>query len=67
MRNDIIAMIEDMATFPYPQICRHLVALNLIDILEKHGEPITEDFKALAKSFCQANDQKALYHLNKIK
>ena len=49
--------IRRLMQFRFPQICRHLVALELLTILEQHGATIDPE---LATAITQADDWKAL-------
>jgi hypothetical protein len=57
MENDILRMIYNLMKFPFPQICRHLVATDLLSLLEKHGHPVSPE---LAKAVVQADDLTAI-------
>lgn len=46
-------MIVGLLKFPYLQICRHLVALELLSLLEKNGYEISEE---LAKYISKASE-----------
>ena len=61
---DLITLLEGLLTYPYPNICRHFVAGELLSIFEKHNIPVTNE---LAKAVVQCDDDKALEHLNKLK
>ncbi len=37
MTNDLMQMVKGLLNFPYPQICRHSVALDILCILEKNN------------------------------
>lgn len=53
---DIWKMVERAATaLPFPTICRHRVALDLLELLESHGEIIPPE---LCKAVCDADDAK---------
>lgn len=54
---EIIKLVEGCLKLPYPRICRHQVALDLLDVLERSGEYISP---VLAKAICDAEDNKAL-------
>lgn len=60
----IFAAIEKLMHFPFPQVCRHLVALELLSILEQHGATVSEE---LARAICQAKDEEALTLLQQRK
>jgi hypothetical protein len=53
----ILKQIEWLMKFPYPTICRHLVAANLLSTLEEHGYPVS---KELARAVVGADDDAAL-------
>lgn len=53
IEKDIYKMIIGLLKFPYPQICRHLVALELLSLLEKNGYEISEE---LAKYISKASE-----------
>lgn len=50
-------VIERLLKFPYPQICRHSVALDLLSLIEDGGEVIDPE---LVKAITQADDIKSL-------
>jgi hypothetical protein len=49
--------IRVLLNFPYPQICRHSVAADLLSILEEHGVPVSAE---LASAVVRAEDDEAL-------
>jgi hypothetical protein len=53
----LLRMVRRLLEFPYPQICRHSVACDLLSLLEEHGYPVTD---ALAAAVVRADDGKAL-------
>jgi hypothetical protein len=53
----IMAMIAGTIAFPYPKICKHLVAADLLSLLEEHGFPVTTE---LAGAVVNADDEVAL-------
>jgi len=53
----IIHIIERMMRFPYPTICRHSVAADLLSLLEEYGRPVSTE---LARAIVQADDDTAL-------
>lgn len=59
-----ITLIERLLKFPYPQICRHSVALDLLSCLEENGKPMPTE---LVKAVCRAEDKEALDILNQVK
>ena len=48
--------------FPYPTICRHLVAADMLSALEEHGYPVS---RRLVKAVVDADDEAALEALAK--
>lgn len=59
-RADVLTLVKNAIAFPFPQICKHTVAANLLSMLEKRGEPVTESFQRLVKAVTQAKDEDAL-------
>jgi hypothetical protein len=57
----LLRMVRRLLEFPYPQICRHSVACDLLSLLEEHGYPVTD---GLAAAVVRADDGKALELLN---
>lgn len=57
MKNKIKKLIYNYLNFPFPQICRHSVVLDLLNLLETEGWAISED---LARAVCRAWDDEAL-------
>ena len=53
----IYGMIRGLLNFPYPQICRHAVALDLLNLLEQNGATLNSD---MVIHIVQADDEKAL-------
>jgi len=51
--------------FPFPQICVHSVAGNLLSLLEENGVEPTPDFVALARAVVRAENEDALEILGK--
>ena len=60
---DIYPMIRRLLRFPFPQICRHFMALNLLSLLEQKGMVISV---ALAKAIMEGDDETALIELEKL-
>lgn len=54
---DIWEQIQWLLSFPYPTVCRHLVACNLLDLLERRGAAIPS---GLAEAVVRAKDHEAL-------
>lgn len=61
--DDVLKMIRNLMKFPFPQICRHAVALDLISILEEKGWNPPND---LVKAVTRAWDDIALEELAKL-
>jgi hypothetical protein len=53
----LVIMIKRLLNFPYAKICRHSVAADLLDRLERAGAPVSME---LAKAIIDANDERAL-------
>lgn len=62
--SEIVKMIERFLTFPFPQICRHSVACDLLNLLEIHGVKITSE---LADAVVRAEDDVALDLIKELK
>lgn len=60
----ILQVVERMLKFPAPVICRHHVAAILLDVLKRHGFPLTNE---LAKAVVGADDETALKLLTAVK
>lgn len=50
-------MVKKLLEFPYPQICRHSVAYDLLSIIEEYGGDVPNE---LAQAVTQADDERAL-------
>lgn len=57
MEEDILKLIRQYLLFPFPQICRHLFVLDLLNLLEKHGTRVNPE---LVRAVTQADDCTAL-------
>jgi hypothetical protein len=55
--NAVLDEVRWLLKFPSSQVCRHLIAGRLLNILEKHGYPLTAD---LAGAVVRAEDDQAL-------
>lgn len=53
----VLREIVWLLNFPYPQVCRHLVAGRLLDAMEMHGYPLSAE---LAGAVACAKDDEAL-------
>lgn len=60
----VFEIIRNLLGFPYPQICRHLVALDLLSLLIEHGVNVDEN---LIKAVVSCDDIEALELLSKHK
>lgn len=60
---DILALVRGAVRFPYPQVCKHLVALDLLNMLGEKGYNVRED---LAAAIVEARDEDALAILGLI-
>ena len=49
--------VERLVDYPFPQICRHVVAADFLEKLEELGEPVTAE---LAGAVVRAEDWDAL-------
>jgi hypothetical protein len=54
---DVYDVVRGLLEFPYPTICRHLVAGNLLDLLEQRGHAVDDD---LVRAVVRADDARAL-------
>lgn len=60
---DILEVVKKLIEFPYPQVCRHYVAANLLDLLERKGYSLSS---SLAKSVVKCDDERALLEIETI-
>jgi hypothetical protein len=60
---DIYKIIKKLIEFPYSQICVHLVACDLLSLLESKGHPVD---KELAKALVRAEDDVSLPLIEKM-
>lgn len=64
LKKDLLKEVRHMVNFPFAQICRHSVALNILSIMEKNGYVLPPELvKAVSES--SAGDTKALEILEK--
>jgi hypothetical protein len=61
VRRLLIRLVE----FPYPQICRHFAALDILNEIQPTAPD--EDFKELVRAFSTADDQNARRLLDIVK
>jgi len=59
----VMKMLCGLLKFPYPQICRHSVALDIMSCMEENGQTLP-NWKELLAAVTQANDGEALRLLN---
>jgi hypothetical protein len=57
----LLKFIKRTIEFPYPQICKHLVASNLLSIMEENGFDLSQE---LAKAVINADDDKSIDLIN---
>ena len=55
----VMKMLRGLMKFPYPQICRHSVALDIMSCMEENGRMLP-NWKELVTTVVQANDDEAL-------
>ena len=60
---DIYSIITKLIEFPNGQICKHLVACNLLSMLDGNGFSLDEQ---LVKNIVDEEDEEALDILNEI-
>lgn len=60
---EVLGMVKRLMSLPFPQICRHSVALDLLSALESKGwNPPAK----LCKAICQADDCEALKEIENL-
>lgn len=55
--DDVLKLVKDMMSYPFPQICRHDVALRLMDALQRKGWKAPDD---LCRAVVKCQDDEAL-------
>lgn len=60
---DIYKMIKRCLNLPVSKLCKHGVALDLLDLLEKKGHTLDNDF---VKAVSNADDGKALLRFSEL-
>lgn len=60
---DVLRFIRNVIDFPYPQICKHLVAGELLSVLETHGLVVPA---ALSRAVISADDDRAIAILEEV-
>ena len=60
MKNDILALMRRLVTFPQATICVHAVACELLNILTTHGYDPPDE---LVVALVDRDDQTALKHI----
>jgi len=63
IERQLLNFVKRAIEFPYPQICKHMVAADLLSLLEERGLPIPEE---LAKAVVQADDETAIKLIDEI-
>lgn len=59
LKEDLYEMIERLLRFPYREICVHSVAIDILSVLERHGEIVDDSLvRAIFKN--SAGDKEAL-------
>jgi hypothetical protein len=68
MKTDLLKLIIRMVNFPESTVCRHAVALDLLNLLEKHDMLPKADVAVLAKCLCDGceGDSLALSALKQL-
>ena len=61
---DIVRIVDGLLKFPFPQICRHSVALDLLSLLKENGIDVSEE---LAVAVIKADDDTALSLIEDLK
>lgn len=64
--DQVLACIKRLLEFPFPQICRHLAACDLLDLLERNGFVLPPGL-ALAVVRGSNGDAEALSIVEKIR
>lgn len=57
IERQLLGYVKRALEFPFPQICKHMVAADLLSLLEERGLPIPDE---LAKAVVQADDETAI-------
>ena len=65
LKDSIYEYVKHLVSINQPQICRHLVALNLLDLLERHGESLNIGLVE-ALNECSNGDERALKIIDKL-
>lgn len=58
--DDMLKLVEDLVSFPFPQVCKHLAAGWIVYLLESKGLLSHEQAYALADKLCRADDEGSL-------
>ncbi len=61
--HEVFRLVRGLIKFPYSKICVHMVASDLLSLLEKYGYSIPAE---LAQAVVRAEDDKALIILKDI-
>lgn len=55
--SSLLCMVKKLLEFPFPQICRHSVACDLLSLLEENGVEISHE---LAEAVVKCDDERGL-------
>ena len=62
----LFKLVEGCVKFPFPQVCRHLVALDLLSVMMEAGVEVPDELvKAISQS--SGGDEKAMEILLEMK
>jgi hypothetical protein len=70
LEKDLLFLIKNLVTFPFPQICVHLIAFDILEVLSKYNpsilnkEELQNISNALVKS--SAGDDKVIDIINSV-
>ena len=56
-------LFRSLLRFPYPQICRHLVIMDILSLIEENGVAPNKDF---TRAVCKSDDYTAFELLEKV-
>ena len=65
--SQVLDLVGSLLRFPFPTICRHAVAGDLLDLLERSGLNPGETFDELCGFVVGAHDDEALEALERLK
>jgi len=64
---DMLKLVEDLVSFPFPQVCKHLAAGWIVDLLESKGLLSYEQAYVLSANLCRADDEGSLDIIKELK